>query len=483
MTQRLSYDTLTEAVRRHVRPGGTYVVGYSGGPDSTALLHVFMRLAEEVPVRVIAAHFNHHLRGAASDADAAACAEWCAARRVAYVCGEADVNAYARAQRLSLEDAARRCRFRWFCEVARANEATAVVLAHHADDQAETVLLRLLRGAGMRGIGGIRPITQFRGVTIIRPWLEIPRDVVHAYVVAHSLQVCVDHSNKDQRMDRNWVRHEILPRLASRYPDVVRRLCASAAIARDAEEYLAARAEELFRHFGVRSFLGWLFPLEAFAMLPPAVQRALVYHLLSLLVGEEPVPASFERIERLREYVTGSARSLGEPLPHPLFAEKAYGHLLMGVKPSPIHPHQLEVPGATTLFASMKMSIEEVSTRGEASSDNGEGWHEAVLGRPVCMVQYATLQPGMRVSVRARRPGEHYQPVHGPRHKIKDLLSAAHIPAVLRDSIPVVASDEGVVWLAGWRIADGYAVRAPGRIYRLSLLISAPENTTIRVAS
>lgn len=465
---------LTDAARPYLEPHATYIVGYSGGPDSTALLHVVHQLARERGAHVIAAHFNHMLRGAASAADAAACAAWCDARGIPFVRGEADVAAYARAHQLSCEDAARRCRFRWFCAVAQAHGARAVLLAHHADDQAETVLLRLLRGAGLRGLAGMRTVSQFRGVTIIRPWLHVPRDTIRTYLRTQRLPVCYDASNEDQQYDRNWIRHTVLPQLSTRFPDVRARLVTCAAIARDADDYLTTRAAALFDHFGRRSFLGWLFPLSAFTSLPTALQRALLYHLLEHVAGEDPVPASFERLEHLRWFACGTAARLAQPLPQPLFCEKAYDHLLLGNAPPRWSAQSLPRNGEVKLHPCMTLAIARVEARGEAHSHNGEAWRAAVCGQTVRMVQYATLSDEGQLCVRPRRPGDRYRPVNGPLHKVKDFFIAAHIPASLRNSIPLIECDGRPVWLAGWRIAAEFAVRASSPIYRLALLISPP---------
>lgn len=472
-------DPLTAALRPHLLAGRTYLVGYSGGADSAALLHVLHHVAQRISARVIAVHLNHQLRGAASDADETACAQFCNQHNIPFISARVDVGAYARERHLSLEDAARQCRFRWFCDVAREQQAAAIFLAHHADDQAETVLLRLLRGAGLRGLGGIRPVTQFRGLVIIRPWLHIPQALLRQYVLRHNLPVCHDHSNTDQRFERNWLRHEILPRLATRYPDLAARINASAAIARDADDYLVSRAEELFRHFGTHSFLGLLFPLEAFTALHTALQRAVLWHLLSSLSGEAPPPASFQRIECVREFAGGAARRIPEPLPRPLFAEKAYGHLLLGRAPAPVRAHLLPPHGHVTLDAYMTLTLEPVPQRGEPVSHNGEAWRDAVCGRPVQMTQYAALPPHAQLAIRPRLPGDRYTPVNGVAHKIKDLFIAARIPAALKDRIPLLVCGERIVWLPGWRIAEAFAVRAPAPIYRLSLLISQPKITTI----
>lgn len=472
-------DLLATAVRPHLVAGRTYLVGYSGGADSAALLHVLHLLTQDIRARVIAVHLNHQLRGAASDADQATCAQFCNTLNVAFISARVDVAAFAREHHLSLEDAARRCRFRWFCEVARQQHASAIFLAHHADDQLETVFLRLLRGAGLRGLAGIRPVARFHDLTIIRPWLHIPHTLVRDYAARHHLPVCHDRSNTDQSFDRNWLRHDIIPRLTTRYPDLAARILTSATIARDADDFLTSRAEELVRHFVTHSFLGLLFPLDAFTALHTALQRAVLHYLLSALSGEAPPPASFERIECLRQFAASPAQRIPEPLPRPLFAEKAYGHLLLGRTCPPVRPQPLPPHGRFPLDNAMTLVIEPVPHRSTPLSHNGEAWRDAVCGRPAEMTQYAALPPRAQLAIRPRLPGDRYTPVNGPPRKIKDLFSAARIPTALKLRIPLLLCGEHILWLPGWRIAAPFAVRDPAPVFRLSLLISQPKITTI----
>ena len=473
MNASVSHASLAPTVRPHLVPGATYLAGYSGGADSTALLHVLHQLAQAIPARIIAVHLNHLLRGPASDADEQACAAFCDALGIPFVSARIDVAAYARKHHLSLEDAARRCRFRCFCDIARQQQASAIFLAHHADDQAETVLLRLLRGAGLRGLGGIRPVSHFRSLSIIRPFLHLPQSILHDYAAQHNLPIRHDHSNTDQRFDRNWLRHDILPRLAARFPALLARITATATIARDADDYLMTRADELFRHFGMRSFLGLLFPLQTFAALHPALQRALLYHMLAALAGEDPPPASFERIECLRLFASSTTHRMPEPLPRPFTAEKAYGHLLLSHSHAALPTQPLSLHGRTPLDAHMTLAIEPVAQRGEPHSHNGEAWRDAVCGRPARMTQFASLPPHAQLAVRPRRPGDRYTPLHGHTHTIKDLFIAARIPAALKDRIPIVVCGERIVWLPGWRIAAGFAAIPPAPVHQLSLLVAS----------
>jgi tRNA(Ile)-lysidine synthase len=235
---------LVERVRRGLAPlegvGRGVVVAVSGGPDSVALL----RAALAAPFPVVAAHLNHGLRGAESDGDEAFVAELCAALAatgvpaLSFVSRRLDAAAEARAAGANLEATARRLRYEWLAEVARAAGAAWVATGHTADDQAETVLHRLLRGTGLQGLRGVAGRRDLApGVGLVRPLLQTTRAEVRAYLESLGQPFRVDSSNSDLTRMRNRIRHELLPHLAARYNPAV-----ASVLAR-----LAAQADERFR--------------------------------------------------------------------------------------------------------------------------------------------------------------------------------------------------------------------------------------------
>ena len=209
---------------------GPGVVAVSGGPDSVALLRALLAVRGDAPL--VVAHLNHQLRGADSDADEAFVTAL-HARLVAegaplsLQCTRIDVTAHARQEGDNLESVARRLRYGWLAEVARTARAQWVATGHTADDQAETVLHRLLRGTGLKGLSGIparRALTA--GIEVIRPLLRVARAQVLAYLQSIRQDFRQDASNADLRFTRNRIRHELLPHLAERYnPAVVSVLC------------------------------------------------------------------------------------------------------------------------------------------------------------------------------------------------------------------------------------------------------------------
>lgn len=220
--------------------GGVMLCAVSGGRDSMALLSFLEQLAAEKGFILHAAHYNHMLRPTA-DRDEDFVRLWCADRHIPLACGTCDVRAWAREQGASLEDAARTLRYRFLEETADAVGAERIATAHHVQDNAETVLLHLLRGSGLRGLGGIPPV---RG-RIVRPFLETDRRDIDAYVAREEIPYTEDETNADTTYTRNRLRWEILPLLEEASPGCTGRIAAAAGLLREEEAHLTAECKAL----------------------------------------------------------------------------------------------------------------------------------------------------------------------------------------------------------------------------------------------
>lgn len=210
--------------------GETVLVGFSGGPDSVCLLHFLHYLARKKHFEMIALHVHHGLRGAAATADAAFCRKICKEWDIPFLLTKKNVRALAKKLDLSIEHAARKARYQAFAEAARKTGAGKLVLGHHLDDQAETVLLNLLRGTQPEGLCGIpvrRPLNE--RVEIVRPLLCITRAEVEEYLRENKLSYVTDETNANDAYRRNWVRHELLPLLETKQPKIREHLALMAA--------------------------------------------------------------------------------------------------------------------------------------------------------------------------------------------------------------------------------------------------------------
>ncbi|HEV2439028.1 MAG TPA: tRNA lysidine(34) synthetase TilS [bacterium] len=294
-----------ETIRRHgmLAGGERVVVAVSGGPDSTALLSVLAALREELRLDLHVAHLNHGLRPEAG-CDAAAVAQTARALRCPYHEAAEDVAAAAARARRSIEDAGRDARYGFLAATARRIEAMVIATGHTRDDQAETVLMRLLRGSGPRGLAGIPPVRPHDGLRVIRPLIDTPRAEIVAYLAWRQLAAREDSSNRDLAALRNRVRLVLLPILEGYNPDVRRALARLADVMRDdADAFDALSAPEVDAvlrgtHASVR-----IAP-DAFGRLPVALQRRALREAIRRVSGNG-APVAFVHIEEARLGVLG----------------------------------------------------------------------------------------------------------------------------------------------------------------------------------
>jgi tRNA(Ile)-lysidine synthase len=307
---------LVAAVDRALRATGmpprsaTLVVGLSGGADSVALLDALASLRRRRGFRLVAAHLDHHLRPGSGD-DAAFCAELCRALDVPLRVGRADVRARAARERGGLEQAARRERYAFLRRVREEESAVAVAVAHTRDDQAETLLLRLLRGSGATGLAGMRP----RRGDVVRPLLDVSREEVLAHLGERGLAWREDASNADLAHRRNRVRHELLPYLAERFNPAIRAsLARTAALLAEDAAHLRGEAEALVTAIAREEDGDLVLRRSPLAEAPTAVARAAIRLALVRAGGLSGVGAvHVEAILRLARAKAPSGRRL--PLP------------------------------------------------------------------------------------------------------------------------------------------------------------------------
>jgi len=244
-----------------------YLVGVSGGCDSMVLLHA---LRERSFKNLVVCHFNHGLRLREAHHEASLVARAAQAAGATFEYGEADTAVHARLERISIEMAARDLRFRFFQTCAVAHRCQRIFLAHHADDQVETILLNLFRGTGLAGLVGMRAQSRIGRLGILRPFLALPRETIHAYAEQQHIAFAEDASNSSRDYTRNRIRHDLMPHIKAIFPAATVALLRLAGIARDEEDYLAAATPVFEETISVaqlralpsalraRAVLGWL---------------------------------------------------------------------------------------------------------------------------------------------------------------------------------------------------------------------------------
>jgi tRNA(Ile)-lysidine synthase len=337
--------TIMTAVRKALRgpaapcAGEIVVVALSGGPDSVALTDALAESAGEAEIRVVAAHLDHGLRAGSGD-DAVFCAELCRRLGLPLRSGQADVRGRARREGGGLEEAARLERYAFLRSVKKALGASTIAVAHTRDDQAETFLLRLLRGAGSRGLGAMR----LRSGDLFRPLLDVSRDQVLDHLRRRGLPWREDPSNTDPSFVRNRVRHELLPYLEARFnPRVRAALARSAGLIAEEADVIEGLAEG---HLGVGGANAGPIVLsrQALAAAPSAVARAALRRAIEVTGGLRAV--SKLHVDRLLALALSRDPSRRRvPLPGGREAVFSYRDVVVGARPGAI-PGPILAPSA-----------------------------------------------------------------------------------------------------------------------------------------
>jgi tRNA(Ile)-lysidine synthase len=438
-----------------IAAGDLVLVALSGGPDSTALLYALAQLRSRLRFRLRAAHVHHGIRGAEADADEREAAAFARKLGIPFHRHRADIPSYAKTQGLSLEAAARDVRYQWLESTANRFRANRIATGHTSDDQAETVLLNLLRGAGPRGLAGI-PLVRGR---VIRPLLDITRRDVEAYCGANQLSYRHDTSNEDTAFMRNRLRHDIMPALQEIQPAVVANLARTAEIMRAEDEFMSEQAGNALR--GVASQrpgeVGIL--LSLFAALQPALQRRVLRAAIAKVKGDE-MDIPLERVDALvRVAITGETGSVVE-LPGGLRGERTYGELVIAPAPAERATSALEwalpVPG--------EVALRELGLQLKASRSRAKKPPPSPMA---ALVDAAKLDPPLLV--RTRRRGDRFRPIGmRGRAKLQDFFVNAKVPRAQRDRVPLVLSGDDIIWVVGYRISESFKVtEKTGRSIRL----------------
>ncbi|MEF8787717.1 MAG: tRNA lysidine(34) synthetase TilS [Planctomycetota bacterium] len=453
------------------------VVALSGGPDSVALLLALheLGLREERDVDLVAAHLNHCLRGDESDAEQRFCRDLAAELELTFYTDEIDVRQAAEEDWRSLEDAARRCRYRFLADAADRAGASRIATGHHRDDLAETVLMRLIRGCGVRGLAAFSPRDpipiQRSHLEVVRPLFECRGREILAFLRWRQQNYCTDSSNEDSHFLRNRIRHELLPHLRENYRQFsVDSLAALATSAGEMTEMVDRALDTAWNGLCVERS-GDELSLDADALLQMATAlRKEAIRRATAAVSDSPGPVDIKahHLEAAHSVLTGPV-GRQTSLPRGVTVRREHGAL---------HFSGQSDTGAT--LPAREISIGEPLQLPEADvtlhSEVLEGDDAEDLCPDTMQKRdhaYLALEHlSSPLTVRGRRRGDRFYPLGAPGHrKLKELLIDRKIPRHRRDSLPLVVDDDGrIAWVAGIEIAHPFRLRgAEERILHLWL--------------
>lgn len=414
--------------------GETILCALSGGADSMCLLHLLTRLGQEEGFTVYAAHYNHHLRGEESERDAAFVAQWCEEHHIPCTIGVGDVADQAAQLGQGVEETARQMRYAFLRETAQALGCSRIATAHNADDNLETLLLHLTRGAGLHGLAGIPP----RRGEIVRPLLTTSRAEIKDYLAQHGIAHVEDSTNTDEGYARNKLRSQVVPVLRQLNPRVIERSAETMAYLRADNDFLNAQAAMACSH------ARWAeddLVIEAryIADLPTAIAPRAVRRLMEL-TGDGNTDCSAAHLKAVVELARGDDPSAVVFLPNGRLAQRVYQELLI-----------------TTQEAPAALETTPLVLEGE-TAPAGTGWrcscHTVTCPLPeerregACYLNPETAE-GIPV-LRQRKIGDELALPGRDTKTLKKLMIEHKIPRRDRERIPVLADEQGVLAVAGF---------------------------------
>jgi len=441
-------ETVRETIASHgmLRDGEKVLVAVSGGPDSMALLHIL----RELGFRVEIAHLDHGTRDGESARDADFVRDYAAVQDLPFHLEVHDIPIEATTAAQSFEVYARAVRYQFLARVAQERQCAAIATGHHANDQAETVMMRLFRGSSPHGLAGIPPVRMQGAIPVIRPLLRCSRRQLMDYLDVHSIPCRTDHSNSDQRFLRNRVRHHLLPLLHSEYnPQIYDALSRLAELQRD-EDYVMEEQTTAFIACCV-SAEGYV-NRKSFSQGPVALQRRAFLRL----GWKHGIDCPFALVESARWAIlhasAGHSVSLGPEVR--LLVTRYVAEFLRERANEPVDEIPLRIPGVTTAFE----KVFSVRYRNATLEDE-----PAALCTSRLQV-FDANRLGSSVAVRRRRAGDRFVPygMTGSR-KLKDYLSEMGMPITERTAQLVIVADGEIIWVVGRSIAARAAISSTTR--------------------
>jgi tRNA(Ile)-lysidine synthase len=431
-----------------IEPEDRVLVAVSGGVDSMVLLDILLRAGGQWGIELFVAHLNHGLRGEEADGDAAFVKEAAEKLGLPFYLRKEDGDKLRSQKGLSLEEAARRARYRFLFEVKEITRASRIALGHHSDDNVETILMRLLRGCGPDGLAGIPPVG-CGGV--IRPMIDCSRAQIETYAGERDIKWRQDASNLQLDFTRNLIRHEILPylmdRVNPRLPEAISRM---GRLMRLNNDFVAQTVKERIGATPRRDDVGYSIAVDELLNLPEYLQYLTVRHMLLGVRGGASGYIHTQAVLLLAREKKGNARL---NLPGGVTVFREYGRLTATSserEPGEGFEAELSVPGALELKAGGRL----VSSWEESLPQT-----EPLAGRGNCV-----FLEGSRIvlplKVRYFRPADRFFPLGAPGgKKLKDFFIDQKVPPSRRRVTPLVISGEDIIWVAGIRPSDKYRVR------------------------
>ena len=428
--------------------GDRLIVGVSAGMDSMVLLHLLNDCLETYDLSLIVAHVNHGLRPEESEKEAELVQKEAGRLGFPFEYGKFNVKEFQKLGGLSLQDAARRIRFHFFNDLLQKHRAQKIALGHHADDQVETVLLRLLRGSGLEGLKGILPMREGR---IIRPLIEVWKEEIESFAVEKKISFLFDSSNLKKDYLRNRLRLFLIPLIEKEYqPNFKETLLRTSTHLREENDCLEDGAARAYQKMVKEENGGLSFKFSEYQSHHQAIQWRIIRKMLGrIYAGEMAIDeGEWLDVHKIDQKLRQSSPSFLLELPHGVWVEKRYDLVLLGkgrIEAIPPFEVELACPGRNFIEEIKKEVVLEEINRDKLGDFHGPP-HTGFM-------DYESLRFPLRI--RNFRPGDRFHPL-GARgtQKLKEFFIDHRVPRFERPNVPLIVSAETIAWIVGYRIDE-----------------------------
>lgn len=432
-----------ENILKHnlITRGDKVLVAYSGGPDSTAMLHILHRLSRRLKFSLAACYINHNIRPRAVRKEIKLCGEFCSKMKIPFFAFKIDIPLLAKEFKLSIEEAGHRFRKQMLEKVAKEKDCTRIATAHHLDDIVETILFRLFRGTGPQGLDPIKPVYG----NFIRPLYNLSRQDIELYITGNNLPCALDRSNLESKYSRNYIRNKIIPVIEKHFgPKYQRSIISFAGIVTDENSFLAELTRKELRKIATVTVGGKIvIDLKRIASYDRWLRRRMIKQALEYISGHTGTGSS-EDIERIDKLICGQLKtvSIGGNI---MIARDRNRFLLfderINIKEKEFNINKdTEIPEIKCRVRCTLIPRNKAVTRLQKAGNRVN-------------IDQNKICPPMRI--RGIKPGDSFVPLGMTgKKKVGDFLTDRKVSRFVRDEIPIISDKSGIIWLTGYQISD-----------------------------
>ena len=454
---------VTETIKKFsmLKEGDKIILAVSGGPDSICLLDILNRIKDELKISLVIAHVNHGIRGKEADREASFVSHKSSQLGIPFEQRTVSVPEIAKAKGLSVEQAGRIERYQFFQELLKIYQAQKIALGHHADDQVETLLMRLIRGSGLRGLAGIPA----KRDVFIRPLIECTSQEIEEYCLLNNLPYCIDSTNREPSYLRNKIRLELIPFLNQKFqPTIAKNLLQLQAIIRDELDFWEEITEQYYQKVLQKELPNQvILSNQLLSKWPPGIQRAVIRRALKCLT-DYLEDIQFNHIESIRLMCLKEEGEKYLDLPGGLRVRKSYEEIVFGLA------QKIPITGKEKRFGTLKYELAvgqetKVRSLGLKFITKLYDYYRADFGKlskkidkNEAYLDYDKLNLPLRI--RNRKPGDRFQPLNSNFYKkVKSFFIDQKIDRHQREKIMlVVDSSNQIVWITGYQIDNRFKI-------------------------